>query len=161
MIREELHSRFYRLFAAPGERQAISIVELNRIETELSVTLPQAYVDFVTKYGAIYTPSILTLVTGGESEEAPEGASWDVQQFWNAQEIIKDSKANWSAGMDSDLVGIASDSMGNVFGFRRKQSELRPDDCPLLFFDHEFCEVHEEKSSFDAWLESYIRLSAA
>jgi hypothetical protein len=161
MTREELHSTFDRLFAARGDRQAISTEELARVEAEMTITFPQAYLDFVTKYGAIYTPSILDLVTGGDSETAPEGASFDVQQFLNAEEIIKNSKLYWSGGMDSQLVGIASDCMGNMFAFRRKQSEPRNDDCALLFFDHDFCKVHEESSSFHAWLESFIRMSAA
>jgi len=161
MTREELHTTFCRLFSAPGERTSITLDEIARIEAELKITFPQAYVDFVTKYGAIYTPTILDLVTGGESEIPPDGASFDVQQFLSAEEIVRDSKLYWSGGMDSNLVGIASDSMGNIFGFKRTQSAVRRDDSPILIFDHDFCKVHEEAKSFDAWLESFVRMSLA
>jgi hypothetical protein len=50
------------------------------------------------------------------------------------------------------------DSMGNVFGFRRGKVEPRPDDAPVLFFDHDFCEIHEEAASIYAWLTSFVRL---
>ena len=159
MTRDEIQSTFVRLFADPGRSKVVNFSDLSQAEVELSVSFPEAYVAFITKYGAIYTPSILDLVTGGDSEVAPEGASSDVQRLFNAQEIIKDSQAYWSAGMESYLVPIAMDCMGNVFGFHRKQTVPRLDDSPVLFFDHDYCKIHEESASFDLWLHSFIRLS--
>src|SRR5690348_13586123 len=124
MTRDELHGTFNRLFSTPSmtrELKAIRVDELAQVEAGLSTIFPVSYVAFATKYGAIWTPSILDLVTGGDSGIAPEGVSFDVQSFWSADEIIASSKRYWSAGMESNLVGIASDCMGNVFGFRRQQ----------------------------------------
>jgi hypothetical protein len=160
MTRDEIHSSFVRLFAKQGKEGTVKIEELTQIEVELSISFPEAYVAFITKYGAIFTPSILDLVTGGESEIAPDGASWDVQEFFNAPEIVKTSQLMWSGGMESYLVPIAMDCMGNVFGFHRRQNLPRPGDSPVLFFDHDFCKIHEEAASFDNWLSSFIRLSA-
>jgi hypothetical protein len=36
----------------------------------------------------VFTPSILDLVTGGESEQAPEGASFDVQEFFDPKQDV-------------------------------------------------------------------------
>jgi len=53
---------------------------------------------------------------------------------------------------------IASDSGGNVFGFRQQRDASRPDDAPLLVFDHDFCKVHIEADSFDSWIASFLTM---
>jgi hypothetical protein len=158
MTRSEIQTTFVRLFADAGKRQVVTEDEVLQAERDLATTLPRSYLGFITTYGAVWTPSILELVTGGESEVPPEGASWDVHQFLAASELVEAAQGYWSGGMESVLVPVAMDSMGNVFGFRRGKAEPRPDDAPVLFFDHDFCEIHEEAASFDTWLASFVRL---
>lgn len=158
MTRSAIQSAFVRLFADAKKQHAVTESDVLQAENELATTFPRSYLDFITTYGAVWTPSILDLVTGGESEVPPEGASWDVLQFLAGSELVEAAQGYWSGGMESILVPFASDSMGNVFGFRRGIVQSRPDDGPVLFFDHDFCKIHEEAASFDAWLSSFIRL---
>lgn len=131
--------------------------QLQDAERVPGTVLPQSYLSFAIRIGAIYTPDLLTLMTGGESEIAPEGARMDIQNFLSPKELVETTKAYWSAGMDDWLVVIASDCMGNVFGFRKASGD-RQDDAPVYTFDHDFCETHEEEVGYDAWLESFIRI---
>ena len=54
--------------------------------------------------------------------------------------------------MPDDIIGVASDCMGNMIGFRR-QAETS-DDAPVVFFD--FVEVSELARSFDEFLSWYL-----
>ena len=124
-------------------------------------TSPLPFLEFATHHCPIFTPSILDLVTGGDSEQPPEGASFDVRQFFEPREIVETHRLYSSGGMEDWLVPFAIDSMGNVFGFKREKHHPRPDDSPVFLFDHDFCEISEEAQSFGAWLESFLRLSSS
>ncbi|MES2507571.1 MAG: SMI1/KNR4 family protein [Verrucomicrobiota bacterium] len=157
MSRDNIHSEFVRLFAldvVPGA----PLREFEEVELRLEVTFPQSLIDFLFRFGPVYTPTILDLVTGGESEIAPEGASFDVQNFMGPREIEDNTRAYWSGGMDDWLVIFATDCMGNAFGFRRQQLTPRPDDAVVYVFDHDFGEIKEEAKSFDDWLQSFIHM---
>lgn len=157
MTRTEIQSTFVDLFAL-GERIPSGLDALQKAEAELGITFPQSFLDFAIHHGAIHTPDILTLVTGGESETIPEGASFDVQDFITPVQILESTQMYWAAGMEDWMVAFANDSMGNVFGFRKQVTDPRPDDSPVYLFDHDFCETHEEAPGFDAWLNSFIRM---
>lgn len=157
MNRQEIHRSFVTEFAS-GEPCPSTLDDLVRVEKELGTVFPQSFVDFMTSFGAVHTPSILDLVTGGESEIAPEGASFDVQEICTPDAILATTRMYHSGGMDESVVAIASDCMGNVFGFRKCADAKRPDDATLLIFDHDFCEVSEEAESFDSWLKSFLDL---
>lgn len=157
MSRDDIHSEFVRLFALKIEPGAIAS-DFDQVENRLGTTFPQSLIDFVSRFGPIYTPSILDLITGGESEIAPEGASFDVQNFMGPGEIEDSTATYWSGGMDDWLVVFATDCMGNAFGFRRQQLIPRPDDSIVYVFDHDFGEIKEEAGSFDDWLRSFIHM---
>jgi hypothetical protein len=157
MTRTDIHDRFCEHFAAEGA-SPIPVEQLVAIESVIGTKLPQSYLEFATRIGTIYTPQLLDLMTGGESEIAPEGARMDIQNFLSPQEIVEATKSYWSAGMDDWLVAIASDCMGNVFGFRKTIDDQRPDDAPVYVFDHDFCKTTEEEAGFDIWLRSFIRI---
>jgi hypothetical protein len=161
MSRQEIQSRFVQRFSEPRLNPASPATadDLCRVERELKVTFPAAYVAFLTQYGPIFTPSVLDLVTGGESEQAPDGASFDVQEFFGPDEIIQTHRVYSGGGMEDWLVPFAMDCMGNVFGFKREVRHPRPDDCPVFFFDHDFCKFHQESDAFDSWLTSFLGLA--
>lgn len=74
-------------------------------------------------------------------------------------EVREGTKSYRSAGMPEHLIGFASDSMGNLFCFRRvTPASPRADDAEVWFFDHEFCGESRVASGFDEWLLSYLRL---
>jgi len=157
MQREQLHTVFAATFSA-GDPAPISAEALSRAEVELQPLFPASFVAFATRVGAIFTPGILDLVTGGESEVAPPEASFDVQNFFTAEEIVETTRTYRVAGMDSWFVAIASDCMGNVFGFRQLTDSQRLDDAAVMVFDHDFCKTDVEAGSFDAWITSFLTM---
>ncbi|MBK1791633.1 SMI1/KNR4 family protein [Persicirhabdus sediminis] len=162
MTRTETHRLFTESFASSYHEASIpSHSDVILVEQNLSRTFPRSYIDFITKYGAVYTPSILDLVTGGENEEAPEDASFDVQNFIELSSLIDEAKAHWEAGMSDTMIPIASDCMGNLFGFARQTNETRPADLPVLVFDHDFGTIENEHDSFDSWLKSFLDMKTA
>ncbi|HSI37273.1 MAG: SMI1/KNR4 family protein [Phycisphaerae bacterium] len=121
---------------------------LDQLEEALSTRLPSAYRRFATRYGAIDTSAILAMV----AEDVPEHP--DVQEFYTASGAIESTRFCWSGGMPDDVIGIASDCMGNPIGFRRAAEAS--DDAPVVFFDHDFLTVTELAPSFDAFLAWYL-----
>ena len=161
MSRVEIHSTFVRRFSGARLKPAAPVTadDLHRVEEELKVTFPTAYLAFLTHYGPVFTPSVLELVTGGDSEQPPEGASFDVREFFQPNQIIETHRLYSSGGMEDWLVPVAMDGMGNVFGFKREEHHSRPDDSPVFFFDHDFCKIRQAADFFDAWLASFLRLA--
>lgn len=126
-----------------------------QIERDLATVLPQSYVTFMQSHGPVHTPSLLGLIVDGGHEMG------DVMVISEPDEVIEGTKAYWSAGMSEQLVGFASDSMGNLFCFRRVPTEcIRADDAEVWFFDHDFCTEKKIAASFDEWLASYLKLKA-
>ena len=160
MHREQIHTSFVSRFSAPRLKTTVAITasDLNRIEQALGITFPTAYCAFLTKHGPVYTPGVLSASVGRDSDQPPDGASFDVQEFLEPNQIIETHQLYSSGGMEDWLVPIAMDCMGNVFGFKREQCHPRPDDSPVFLFDHDFCEIHQEADSFDAWLASFLNL---
>jgi hypothetical protein len=78
----------------------------------------------------------------------------DIQEFLKPKEAIEHTKANWSGEMPADIIGFASDCMGNMIGFRRQSTPSN--DSPVVFFDHEYVEVSEVSPSFDEFLTWYM-----
>jgi hypothetical protein len=146
--RAELQNRFVTRFHFGSPPIPAAEQLLDMIEIELNTKLPSAYREFMMRHGAIHTPLIL------ESLAAQSIDYLDVQDFLAPQEAIDNTKAYWSGGMPEDVIGIASDCMGNMFGFRR-QSESS-DDEPVVFFDHDYVEVRELAVSFDEFLLWYL-----
>lgn len=128
-------------------------LDIQRVEQELSTVLPQAYITFMQAHGAVRTPSLLSLIADGRHEQ------WDVMALSELAEVSADTKSYWSAGMPEHLIGFASDSMGNLFCFRRvAPASPRADDAEVWFFDHEFCSESRLANGFDEWLLSYLKL---
>lgn len=157
MNRKEIQEQFVVEFAA-GEPSSFAADDKSRVEKEFDTLFPHSFVEFAIRFGAIHTPSILDLLTGGELAAASEGASFDVQEFMSPSEILEITRMYHSAGMNDSIVAIAFDCMGNVFGFHKFVEPGRSDDAPVLIFDHDFCEFSEEAESFDSWLKSFLDL---
>ncbi len=131
----------------------VAVLDIASAEQELATVLPQSYITFMQKYGAVQTPSVLSLIVDGEHEH------WDLMAISKIAELIEGTKSYWSAGMSEQLVGFATDSMGNLFCFRRVGPKTpRADDAEVWFFDHEFCSDSKVADSFDQWLLSYLKL---
>ena len=154
MTRVQIHERFVAEFHDGSRVTPATLADLATIEQELGTVLPQSYLSFMQAHGAVRTPSLLDLVVDSEAE------LWAISDFITPAEVVRDTRGYWSAGMSDDLVGFAGDGMGDLFCFRRLPvGTARPDDSPVWFFDHEFCDdIRQLADSFDDWMFSYLKL---
>ena len=155
MTRAQIHQRFATEFSDGASTTLVTPAEIDAIERELSTVLPQSYISFVQAHGCIRTPTLLNLTVKAEVD------LWAIADFILPTQAATDTKLYWSGGMADTLVGFAGDVMGNLFCFRRLAvGTPRPDDAPVCFFDHEFCDKDIKLAdSFDDWLFSYLRLT--
>ncbi|QYM77722.1 SMI1/KNR4 family protein [Horticoccus luteus] len=163
MKRGQVHRAFVEQFSFPPlERPApVTHSALLAVEESLTTTFPSSYLSFLVEHGPIFTPDILPLmVAAHEVGGSPEKEGFDVREFFPPAEIVRTYSLYVSGGMDHSLIPFAMDSGGSVFGFRREKIEVRPDDAPVLFFDHDYCQIRPEADSFDAWLEGFLGLKA-
>ncbi|MBN2384553.1 SMI1/KNR4 family protein [bacterium] len=122
--------------------------ELDKIDEVLNTRLPAAYRQFMMRHGVVFTPSILDEIADDQMDHP------DLQEFLKPMDVIEGTKMYWSAGMPTDVIGFASDCMGNMFGFLR--NSVPSDDSPVVFFDHDFVEVDELSPSFNEFLSWYL-----
>jgi hypothetical protein len=146
--RTAIHDEFVTRFHVGERLTPASQLELDGIEAELRTKLPAAYRDFITQYGAVYTPGILREIVEKNLDHP------DVQNIEAPREAIEGTKAYWSGGMPKDVIGVAADCMGNAIGFHRQA--VPSSDAPMVFFDHDFVEVYEVAPSFDEFLAWYL-----
>jgi hypothetical protein len=143
-----IHERFVERFQFGARPHPLSDTELDSIEGGLCTKLPLAFRQFMSRYGPVHTPRTLELVTNLGLDHP------DIQDFLSADEAVGNSRGYWAAGMPDDVIGVASDCMGNMIGFRR--SGEQSDDLPVVFFDHDFATVTELAPSFDECLHWYL-----
>jgi hypothetical protein len=147
--RADIHESFVARFHLGGHRTPVTKEKLDAVEAALNTKLPAAYRAFMAHHGVVHSPGIVEEIVNKNLEPHP-----DVQDFLEPQEAINNTRGYWSAGMPENVIGIASDCMGNMIGFERQDSVR--DDAPVLFFDHDFVEVHEIAPSFDDFLAWYL-----
>ena len=152
MTRSEIHDSFSRRFGSEDERLLVAPAEIGKIETQFNVQLPASYCEFMEKQGAIQCPRLLFQIVDQKAD------LWPIACFWHLEDIIADTSLYIHGGMSAKLVGFASDSMGNLFGFDRAEISVKKDDAQVWFFDHDFCEVSVLAKTFDSWLECYLNL---
>jgi hypothetical protein len=146
--RTAIHRAFVARFHVGKLPAPVTDLQLDEIEVQLSTKLPVAYRDFMTRHGSVYTPDTLREIVKRDIDHP------DIQNILEPAEAIEGTKAYWSAGMPKDVIGVGSDCMGNMIGFRRQST--RSDDATVFFFDHDFVEVHELARSFDDCLAWYV-----
>ena len=160
MKRSEIQSTFVNRFSRPRRKPVapVSVDAVSVVENEVGTLFPASFITFITVHGPIFCPEILDLVVEAQESGPTDFEGWDVAEFLMPSEIPKTHAMYASAGMDSSVIPFATDSSGNLFGFRRSSSTVRLDDAPILFFDHDFCKVRIEAESFDGWLERFLQL---
>ena len=146
--RTEIHRDFVERFHFGERNGTVPEAQLDAIESELETKLPAAYREFMTRHGPVYTSDTLHEIAEGNIDHP------DIQNVLDPAEAIEGTKAYWSGGMPNDVIGIGSDCMGNMIGFRRQAKAS--DDAPVVFFDHDFVEVYEVAPSFDEFLAWYL-----
>lgn len=137
------------------QKVALSKVDaIDDVEESLGVVFPQAYREFLLNQGAVHPSRLLDLVVDQESE------LWDIQCFLTPDEVAETTELYRSGGMSERLIVFANDSMGNVFCFAEEDLlDARPEDAPVWFFDHDFCEDEKLAETFAGFLAEYLRLA--
>src|SRR5215468_2872615 len=106
--RTDIHDGFVSRFHSGKRVRPTAAPQLDKIDAALNTRLPEAYRQFMMRHGAVYTPSILDEVADEKL------AKPDIQEFLKPKEAIDGTKMYWSGGMPSDVIGFASDCMGNM-----------------------------------------------
>jgi hypothetical protein len=146
--RSEIHETFVARFHHGKKGKPATDKQLDSMESDLDAKVPAAYREFMTCHGAVHTPSILDELSDKEMDHV------DIQELFTPAEAVKNTKLYWSGGMPDNVIGFASDCMGNMIGFRRQRKAS--DDAPVMFFDHEFVEVRRIAPTFDKFLAWYL-----
>ena len=160
--RADIHSAFAHRFSFPrmNEVAPVTVEALGAIERELKTTFPSSYVSFILKHGPLFTPAISEALGDCEVCVPPEEEVFVVREFLTPTEIVRDYRICTEGGMPDWLIPFAMDFGGNLFGFRREEKHPRPDDAPVMVFDHDYCEIRPDAESFDEWLEYFLTLNA-
>jgi hypothetical protein len=149
--RSELHAQFAAHFHCGEPPQTYPELALDAIEQALDTALPLSYRQFILRVGPVSTPAILERLVARQLDHP------DLNHLLSPDEVIKNTRGYWAAGMPGNVIGIASDSMGSMFGFMRmSRKEIHPDDLPVWFFDHDYRTLRKQADSFDALLGWYV-----
>lgn len=155
MRRHELHARFVARFADALSIGAMTEDRVTSIERQLDVRFPSAYREFLLGYGPVRFDGELRSIVSYQID------LWDIRSLLTEAELLEVTRLYANAGLRTSLVGIASDSMGNLFCFERADLRERRDDAPIWFFDHEFGVDAKVAAGFDRWLSRYAELPDA
>ena len=126
--------------------------DIDKLEKELNIQLPNDYKRFLLSIGNIWTPGILDLVVDKELDLA------DVQQFWTPDEIIDDKKNFWTKQVSTDIIPFATDCMGNIFSFLASDLKQKTETADIYFLYHDFDTVEKISNSFTVWINNFNKI---
>lgn len=138
----------------------VTLDALRAVEEELRTTFPVSYLSFIVKHGPVFTPDLSQTIGECVASVPPEEEIFAVREFLMPEQIARDYHTCTAGGMLDFIVPFAADLGGHAFGFRREVVSPRPDDSPVLIFDHDYCVVRSAGESFDSWLEYFLSLKA-
>ena len=152
--RTRLYADFATRFARDGlhgPARPCDPLELDRAEIALETYLPASYRQFLCTHGPVFVPDLWDIVVEQKLGAHP------VREFLAPGQVVNDTRLYWTGGMPKDLVGVAGDFIGNLFGFHRiARNGSRPDDLPVTLFDHDYGRIDPAAPSFDTWLGWYL-----
>jgi len=148
----EIFKKFSDKYNKNKDPKKIPIQDIEKLEREFQIILPQDYKSFLINYGCLHTPDILDLIVDNDL------ALNDVQEFWGIENIIYDKKNEWSAQIKPDLIPFALDCMGSLFGFLTSDLKEKKETVPVYFFDHDFDTVEKKSESFSNWINEFNKL---
>lgn len=125
---------------------------IDSLEREFQINLPNDYKNFLLNYGNIWTPDIVDLIVDEDLDLN------DVQQFWDIKSIINDKKNEWTSQVSLDIIPFASDCMGNIFAFSSKDLQQKKEIADVYFFDHDFDTVEKIADSFINWIDRFNKI---
>jgi hypothetical protein len=140
--------QFISRFNKNSEAKLAEQSEIDMVELEFNIYLPDDYKSFLLTCGDLWTPDILDLIVDRDLSIE------DVQDFWDVDGIIECKK---NESMDG-LLPFASDSMGNVFAFIISDLINQHPSASVYFYDNDFDSMEKTSESFTAWIERFNQL---
>jgi|SRR6185312_90991 len=144
--------KFVERFNKSDDAKPSTQIDIDTLEKELNIYLPNDYKTFLINFGNIWTPNILDLIVDQELELN------DVQDFWDMNKIIYDKRNEWTAQVQTDIIPFASDCMGNIFAFLTNEIKSPTETANIYFYDHDFETVEKISPSFKNWIGSFNKL---
>jgi len=126
--------------------------DIEALETELTVFLPDSYKYLISTYGLVHTPNVLTKVIDLNAEIS------DVQDFLSLDDVSSLSKLYEMSGMPKGHVLFASDCKGNMFCFKLTECDNKQVDVPVWFYNHGLCTMTKVSDTFTQWLAQFNEL---
>ena len=123
--------------------------DINELESQLDLVLPEPYKYLLATYGLIHTPNVLTRTCDLSVNIQ------NVQDFLSLDDVDSLSKLYQMSGMPAGHVLFASDSEGNMFCFKSSDCETHQSDVPVWFFDRNLNSVNKVSESFVTWLSGF------
>jgi len=148
----DLFEQFVKRYNKKDEIDRQDETQIQKLENEFGIYLPEDYKSFLNNFGSLWTPEILDIIVDNELD------FYDVQDFWDIERIEYDKKNEWTSKLTTDLIPFASDSMGNIFAFKTDEIKAKAEFSSIYFFDHDFDTITKITNSFTEWIEQYNKL---
>jgi hypothetical protein len=148
----EIFNKFKTRFDKNDDLEKASESDIDKLEKELNIILPNDFKLFLAEYGNIYSPDILDQIVDNEITLS------DVQEFWTTERIVSDKQNEWTSQVSTDLIPFASDSMGNIFAFLTSDVKEKKESSAVYFFDHDLDTVEKLTDTFSEWIDNYNRI---
>jgi hypothetical protein len=129
--------------------QTATLEEIEKVENQLNLKLPNSYKYLVTHFGDLYTPDTLETIVDNDLEIN------DVQDFDLPIQALERTQSWKKAGLPTGYYAFASDSMGNMFCFKYDECNNENSEPHIWFFDHDFIEIEEEAENLLSWLKRF------
>ncbi len=123
--------------------KAVAAVDLADVESQLGLSLPDAFQSDLCALGAASTRiALLNAIVDGDLGLA------DVQEFLTPAEMIQSTHDWRELGLATDAIAFAGDCMGNLFCFRAGSGAV-------WLWDHDLNEIEKVAPSFEEWIARY------
>jgi len=154
----DVFSRFNDAFSVESKShprtKLPTFTEINATEDYLQNQFPESYCAFSMRFGEVWTPNVLNIVT---NKFPNDDTIYALQKVEAITELVSTNNEYWAGGMPTNFIKFGFDVMGNAFVFERCSLELgRLVDLPVYVFDHDYNKVIQLVPSFIALLESYL-----
>ena len=147
-----IFKKFVNKFNRADNIKTSSQTDINNLEAEFKICLPNDFKTFILNYGNVWTLEILDIIVDNEFELN------DIQQFWDVEQIIYDKKNEWTSNISTDLIPFASDCMGNIFAFLASDLKTIKETAAIYFYDHDFDKIEKISESFTDWIDKFNQL---
>jgi hypothetical protein len=150
MRRSQLQSQFAAEFQRGSRPVGVTLAELDSLEQDLGMLLPNSYRTFLLEQGPIATPTIPDLVA-----ESREWSLPPVSEFCPPAIALSVTRSAWKSGLPRSLMAFATGPDQTLFCFERgPKGRRRPDEAAVWYFDP-ITEPGRISGSFDGWLHEY------